>query len=110
MSNAKGTRLYSKPDAKSKLRKEVLPEGQVLEASEKWTPAGSPVRDGYIVTPPWEGKGSESSIRIFLNPMCICFRPEGSILTRCTCILKALGVSLFSLCLCISTVVAVVPV
>ena len=45
MSNAKGARLYSKPDAKSRLRKEVLPEGQVLESCEKWTPAGSSVRD-----------------------------------------------------------------
>eukprot|EP00904_Undaria_pinnatifida_P008907 jgi/Undpi1/5146/HiC_scaffold_19.g08497.m1 len=56
VSNAKGARLYSKPDAKSRLRKEVLPEGQVLESCEKWTPAGSSVtfvavdnQRGYIV-------------------------------------------------------------
>ncbi|CAN0563269.1 unnamed protein product, partial [Ectocarpus sp. 12 AP-2014] len=41
--NPEGARLHRKGDTKSKLRKELLPEGQVLEAGNKWTPAGSPV-------------------------------------------------------------------
>eukprot|EP00752_Nemacystus_decipiens_P005964 g5386.t1 len=54
--NAEGARLYRKADPKSKLQEELFPEGQVLEASHKWTPAGSPVtfvtmvnRSGFII-------------------------------------------------------------
>ena len=54
--NAEGASLRRKADLKSKLHKEVLPEGQVLEASHKWTPAGSPVtfvtmvnRRGFVI-------------------------------------------------------------
>lgn len=57
MCNPEGARLHRKPDTKSKLRKEILQEGQVLEATHKWTPAGSPVtyvtiikqRGGFII-------------------------------------------------------------
>ncbi|CAN0085822.1 unnamed protein product, partial [Scytosiphon promiscuus] len=38
-----GARLHEKADPKSRLHKELFPEGRVLEASHKWTPAGSPV-------------------------------------------------------------------
>lgn len=41
--NANGARLHEKADPKSRLRQERFPEGRVLEASHKWTPAGSPV-------------------------------------------------------------------
>lgn len=54
--NPNGARLHQKADPKSKMRKELLPEGQVLEASHKWTPAGSPVtfvtmvnRRGFVI-------------------------------------------------------------
>lgn len=54
--NAAGARLHRKADPKSKLQKECFPEGQVLEASHKWTPAGSPVtfvtmvkRSGFVI-------------------------------------------------------------
>ncbi|CAM9651816.1 unnamed protein product, partial [Hapterophycus canaliculatus] len=41
--NPKGARLCKKAEPRSRLRKERFPEGRVLEASHKWTPAGSPV-------------------------------------------------------------------
>eukprot|EP00903_Cladosiphon_okamuranus_P018091 g16649.t1 len=54
--NAGGARLHRKADPKSKLQKDVLPEGLVLEACHKWTPAGSPVtyvtlvnRKGFVI-------------------------------------------------------------
>ncbi|CAN0386534.1 unnamed protein product, partial [Ascophyllum nodosum] len=51
-----GAKLHSRRDLKSKLIDHLLPEGRVLEASEKWTPAGSSVtfvaveyKRGYII-------------------------------------------------------------
>lgn len=41
--NPKGVCLYTKADAKSKLHGEIIGRGAVIEASEKYTPAGSPV-------------------------------------------------------------------
>lgn len=37
--------MYTRADAKSKLHTEVIAQGAVIEASEKYTPAGSPVRE-----------------------------------------------------------------
>lgn len=54
--NPKGVCLYTKADAKSKLHGEIIGRGAVIEASEKYTPAGSPFTfvtvsgsRGYIV-------------------------------------------------------------
>ncbi|CAN0366229.1 unnamed protein product [Pylaiella littoralis] len=52
--NTEGARLHLKADPKSKLCEDVLPAGQVLEASHRWTPAGSPVTYVTMVT---QGRG-----------------------------------------------------
>lgn len=92
--NPKGVRLHSRADAKSSLREQVLPEGQVLEAGEKWTPAGSPLTfvtvdmdRGFII----ERSGEKVGGVVFGRALCETICAQESERIRYNCIVPFWG-------------------